>query len=559
MEIDDIILKYVLQNAIKFDGKAQVGAVIGKVFSEQPELKAQSKELSKKIQETIKEISKLSVEEQTAKLKELAPELLEKKKVEKNQLQELDNAEMGKVVTRIPPEPSKYNHLGHAMSFLINYMYAKKYEGKCILRFEDTNPNTSEQEYVDAMKSDVLEYLDIEVDKTVFASDDLPKFYEYADKLIDDGKAYFCVCPSNKMRDNRQKGIACSCSKADIEATKKGWKEMLDSKHEEGKAVLRLRGDMESDNHVMRDPIIFRINYAEHYRQKDKYCVWPMYDFENAIEDSINGVTHVMRSSEFGKMRIELQTYIKELLGLPNQEVIHYGRINIIGTVSQGREIRAMIEEGKVSGWDDPRLVTLRALKRRGIDPRTFRNLVYKVGLSLAPTNLDWDIVSAENRKIIDKEVNRYFFIENPKLIKIKGAPEQEVKLELHPDFEDRGHRAFKTNDSFYIAEKDLKVLKKGKLYRFMDCLNFVKKGDEFVFDSLEYEKYKDKGERIMHWLPAEGNIDVEILMPDSSVIKGLGECTMANIAEGEVIQAERYGFMRLDDKKTMRFWYTHK
>lgn len=562
MDLDNLILKYALQNAVRYEGKAQVGAVIGKVFSEQPELKKQAKDLGKKAHKITKEVNNLSLEKQKEKLKELAPELMEKKKVkERKELPELEGAVMGKVVTRIPPEPSKYNHIGHAYSFLINYMYAKKYNGKCILRFEDTNPLTSKQEFVDAMKSDVLDYLEIKPDKILFASDDMPLFYKHAKDLIKVGKAYVCKCKKDKMRELRQKGVACECRDKDFIENLEQWELMLNRKFKEGDAVLRLVGDMESLNHVMRDPVIFRIVYANHYRQGEKYAVWPMYDFENAIEDSVNGVTHILRSSEFGTMRIELQNYIKSLLGLPKQIIKHYGRFNIIGATTKGREIREKIEKGEVNGWDDPRLVTLRSLRRMGIDKRTFTALVYKVGLSLAHPNIDWQAIATINRKIIDKDVNRYFFIEDPKLIEIHYAPELEVSLDLHPDFPNGKKRKFKTHDEFYIAKKDFDF-KEGKLYRLMDCLNFTKEGNRFTIDSLDYEKYKDNGEKIIHWLPKQDDLlKVEIMMPDTTVVTGIGEPLMKKIEIGRVVQAQRFGFMRLDKKEggKLFFRYTHK
>ncbi|MFH1505458.1 MAG: glutamate--tRNA ligase [archaeon] len=559
--MDDIIEKYALQNAIKFDGNARVGAVIGACIQEKPKLKDKLKELSAKVREIVMHINELSVEEQTAKLEAIAPELLEKKEKKKKDLPELPNAVPGKVVTRIPPEPSKYNHIGHALSFLLNYIYAKRYKGKSILRFEDTNPAAAKQEYVDAMKQDVLEYLDIKPDKTVFVSDDMATFYELAEKLINKKDAYVCFCDRDKMKELREKGNACDCRRHGTKKNLEEWKNMLDRKYLEGKAVLRLKGDMKSKNYVMRDPVIFRIALEKHYRQKDKYAVWPMYDFENAVEEHLCGITHILRSSEFGLMRIELQNYIKDLLGFKKQTVVQYGRFNIVGAVTQGREIRELIEKKQVSGWDDPSLVTLRALKRRGIIKEMFYELVKEVGLSKTPTNIDWTRIAAINRRLLDQSVNRYFFIEDPVKIKIEGAPKQNIQLKLHPDHPKRGYRNFKTHEEFYITKKDLKELEYNKLYRLMDCLNF-RKSKDFKFDSTDYHKYKMEGEKIMHWLPvSKDNINIEVLMPDHSIIKGIGENSISKLEEGDIIQAERFGFIRLDEKtKTkLKFWFTHK
>ncbi|MBN2423149.1 glutamate--tRNA ligase [Candidatus Woesearchaeota archaeon] len=563
MNLDVEIRKYALQNAIKFSGRANPGAVIGKLLSTNPELKTKIKDIAKQVNKIIKEISKLSLEEQTSQLQELAPELLEKKKKEsKKELPKLKNAENGKVITRIPPEPSKYAHIGHAMSFLINYLYAKKYNGKCLLKFEDTNPEKCTKEFADAMEEDIIGYLGIKPDKIIYISDDMDYMIQKAEELIKKNKAYVCFCDREKMQDLRHKGKECECRAHSAEKNTEEWDNMKNRKHKEGKAVLRLKGNMESDNHVMRDPVLFRINYTGHFRQKNKYCVWPMYDFENPVEDCKYEVTHIMRSSEFGKMRNELQNFIKELFGWEKQTITHYGRININGSISSGREIRKLIEEGKVSGWDDPSLVTLKALKRRGIVKEALYELVHQVGMSLAPTNIDWTVLSTINRHILDPEVNRYFFIQEPIKIQIKNSPEQKLKLKQHPDFPERGTRIFKTHDRFYIEKKDYNDFKDNSLNRLMDCLNFTKEKKGFAFHSTEYGKFKDKGKKIIHWLPVSDNLtNVEIRMPDNEIIKGLGESNLNDLKQGEIIQFQRFGFCRLDkkNKDKLEFWFTHK
>ncbi|MCK4589380.1 MAG: glutamate--tRNA ligase [Nanoarchaeota archaeon] len=561
----DLILKHTLKNAIDFGGKANPGAVLGRVLSENPALKKDIAALRKDIEIVIKGISKLTLDEQKEKLKSLDPSLLKvkKKKKKKKSLPELPGAKMGKVVTRIPPEPSKYNHLGHALSFLMNYMYAKKYKGKCVLRFEDTNPDKAEQEYVDAMKEDVLEYLGIKPSETVFVSDDMDKFYSLAEKLIKDKKAYVCFCEREKMQELRHKGSGCDCRGVSAKKNLEEWKKMLVGKFKEGKATLRLKIDMSAKNQVLRDPVIFRIALTPHYRQKKKYKVWPLYDFENAVEDSICGVTHILRSNEFGRMRGELQDYIKEILGFEKQVVVEYGRFNIKGKLTKGREIRELIEKKKVSGWDDPRLITLKALKRRGIVKEAYYELLNEVGITPSETNLDFGVLAAINRRILDPQVNRYFFIQLKKKIKIKGAPKLESKVPLHPDFKKRGFRKFKTGEDFYIAAKDLARLSSGKVHRLMDCVNFEVDKGGFKFHSKDYEEFKKAVNKgiIIHWLPvSEKAVKVEVVMDDYSRLKGIGESGLRNLKVGDVIQFERAFFAKLDKKSKdkFEFWYLH-
>ena len=563
----DSIRKLALQNAIKFNGKANPGAVIGHMLATQPELKPKIKELAKDVNEIIREINKLPLEKQRQELEATAPELLKEKPAEKTGLKELPNAEQGKVITRMAPEPSKYNHIGHALTFILNYMYAKKYDGKCILRFEDANPEKVTKEFVDEMKKDIIEYLGIKPDKTVFVSDNMELYYKYAEELISKEKAYACFCKQESMRDLRHKGMECKCRNKDAETNLKEWKEMLKGKYKEGQCSLRIKGDMGSENHVMRDSVIFRIVTKPHYSKKTKYKIWPMYDFYNSIEDSTLGITHILRSNEF-MLRGELQNYIKELLSLKKQTVVEYGRFNVIGAVTQGREIRELIESKKYLGWDDPRLVTLRALKRRGITKETFYELAKEVGISPSPTNIDFQLIAKINRRLLDKEANRYFFIQKLEKIKIKDAPEKEVLIELHPDFKGRGQRKLKTNDEFYIEDK----LEKNKVYRLMHLFNF--KNNKFISEDMD----ESLNAKMIHWLPAGKElVKTEIVMPDTKIIKGLAEPGIKDVKANDVVQFERFGFCRLDRIETFEererfrkskafskenkyiFWFTHK
>jgi glutamyl-tRNA synthetase len=568
MGMKEDILLYALENALKFSGKANPGAVVGKILSKYPKLKSDMKSLSSDISKIIKDVNAMSLESQQkaydAMPKEMKESKEQKKKEQKehrHELPDLPDAVKGKVVTRIPPEPSKYAHIGHALSFLINYMYAKKYDGKCLLKFEDTNPEKCKKEFADAMEDDILNYLEIDAE-VIYISDHMDYMYSEAEKLIKMGKAYVCLCNREEMQDHRHKGEECCHCSAKPEEVMMLWKQMLAGKYKAGDAVLRLKADMKADNQVMRDPVMFRISFSPHFRHGEKYCVWPLYDFENSVMDCKFGVTHVLRSSEFGEMRNELQAYIKKLLGFEPQTVVHYGRFNIRGSVSQGREIRQMIEQGKVEDWDDPSLVTLKALRRKGIVKETLIELVYQVGLSLTQTNIDWTVVEALNRSILDKRAKRFFFIDDPKEIKIKGAPIQDIDLKLHPEEEERP-RHFETGESFYVTSRDHALFEEGKIIRLMDCLNFVKDDKGFKYHSLEHEEFKGKGNLIIHWLPAEKTdlVHVDVRMPDSRIASGICEPLVRKCREGDIVQFARFGFCRLDkiEKDKLIFWFTTK
>ena len=557
-ELQSKIYIFTLENALKHNGHADKGAIIGKVIALDNSLKTSIKEWQVLIDKSISKISTHSEDQIKEELKLKDKGRFEGLSVKhKKDFSELPNAVMGKVVTRIPPEPSKYSHIGHALSFLINYIYAKKYEGKSVLRFEDTNPGKANWDYVkDCLAS--LEYLGIVPDKTVYVSDDMEIFYDYAKKAIELDKAYVCFCEKEKISDLRAKGIACECSKASKETNLKEWEKMKSGEYEEGKCTLRLRIDMKSNNFVMRDPSIFRIIKKPHYKQGTKYFAWPMYDFENSIEEHLCGITHVLRSNEFGSMRIELQDYIKELFGLNKQTIIQYGRFNVEGATTQGREIREMIESGKLLGWDDPRLVTVKALKRRGIIKETFWELAKQVGLSPTPTNLNWTLISSVNRRFLDASVPRFFLIKDPVKIVISGAPTETVRIKKHPN-QNMGERLFNTSQEFIIEKSDFEKLEEGKIYRLIDCLNFTKTKEGFSFHSKEYENFP-KNSMIMHWLPVnDSNVNVKVMMPDANKVKCLAEKSITELKTGDIIQFARFGFCRLDNKDEMLFYYSHK
>ena len=557
--LKETITKYALQNAVKYKDKANPGAVIGKVFAEHPELKEKAQDLSREVIKIIKDINRLSLEKQEKKLQELAPELLEKKEKaeEKDIFAFLNIREGQKIVTAFPPEPSKYPHIGHAKAIILNYELAKRHNGTFILRFEDTNPELAEEEFY-KIHLDNYAWLGIKPDKIDHASDYMEEFYKYAEKMINENHAYICSCRQETIKENRAKGMECEHRYSQPDKNLEMWQLMFKSKS--GKYVLRLKGHMQSPNTTLRDPVIFRIIDEPHPRTRKKYRVWPNYDFENAVMDGIEGITHRLRSKEF-ELRNELQRLLQTLAGFRETNIYEFARFNLEGVESSGRVIRDKVQKKQLIGWDDPSLTTLVALKRRGFLPEAIKEFVLSTGITKTESVLTWDDLIVHNRRHLDAKCNRYFFVENPKEIKVENAPEQNVELKMHPEFNDRGTRNFKTKDNFYVAEKDFKEFKDGKLYRLMDCINFKRAKNKFVFDSLEYEKYKSHGDKIIHWLPVQKDlIKAEVLMPDKKVAKGLAEPMVKNLKLGDIVQFQRFGFCKLDSKEKgkLKFWYTH-
>jgi glutamyl-tRNA synthetase len=532
----ELILKYVLKNAITHKGKAHEKYIVPKLIGEKPELRAEMKELMPKIKKIVSEINSMDVDKQTKMLKKMAPELLEKHE-EKKELPPLQG-DTSKVVVRIPPGPEKYLHIGHAFSFMINYLYAKKYDGMVLLRFEDTNPEKCEIEFYKAIKDD-LKWLGIKWDTEKNETDSMDLYYDRAGKLIKDGNAYVCTCEVEEVRKNRRTRKECGCRDKDGQIEL--WKKMF-SGFKQGEAQLRLRGDMKSNDASFRDPMLFRINDTAHCLTGKKYRVWPGYDFANAVEDSESGITHVIRSNEFAT---GLQKHIRKLLGYKTQpDYLEYTRYNIIGAITKGRVIREMIKTGQATGWDDPKLVTVMALKRRGIVPQTFIDLIHDIGLTKSKTNITWDKITSANRGNIDPVSKRYFFVPDPVKIKVKNAPERTVKLSLHPD-KKAGFRTIKTSGTFYVPKQEAK-----KEFRLKDLYN-VKMANhkEGVYRGEEFTDVPK-----IQWVTDE-NVKVEIMTPDG-LVEGLGERDVSKIKSGETVQFERFGFCRKDNGK---FVFCHR
>ena len=547
--MEDTIRAYAVQNASRFNGKANPGAVLGKILSEKPELRKDIASIKSKVAEIVAEINSLSIEEQQDLLRRHPPKEVKKKEADMFEFIDIK----GRVTTAFPPEPSKYPHIGHAKALVINYELAKRNNGSFILRFDDTNPKLVKKKFYDIHLEDYA-WLGIKWDKLDYGSSHMEEFYRYAEVLISQDDAYVCSCPQELIRDNRFRGRACRCRSNNTEENLALWKQMFSSA--EGSLILRLKIDLKHKNTTMRDPSIMRIIDFPHPLCKKRYRVWPTYDFETTLMDSLGRITHRIRTKEF-EMRNELQRYIQEKLGFSPTSIYEFARFNLEGVESSGRIIREKIEKHELIGWDDPSLTTLRALRRRGFLPEAIKEFVLSTGITKAESTLTWDTLITYNRRILEPDAERYFFVHDPVKIIIRGAPEKRLKLRLHPD-NDLGYRDFRTSDRFYIAKKDLDRLKQGKIHRLMDCLNFRVEGNSFVYDSDDIGSFRSNQGNIIHWLPADSIIRAEVLMPDKALVKGYAESGISNLRENDVIQFARFGFCRLDSKRSNRFWYTH-
>ncbi|MEM5793074.1 MAG: glutamate--tRNA ligase [Candidatus Aenigmatarchaeota archaeon] len=550
--MDEIILKYTLMNAVQYGGKANEKAVIGKIIQENPNLKKNMKKTIEEVKKVIKEVNSWPLEKQKLKLKELGIKIEKREKEEKHELPDLPNAIEGRVVTAFPPEPSKFPHLGHAKAALINYLYAKKYKGKFILRFEDTNPELAKNEYYEAIL-DGLKWLGIEWDQLDYISDHIEKYYKKTEELLQKDQAYVCFCKSEEIKKMRKEMKECPCREFKPQKNLEEWKRMLSGEIKEGEASVRLKISMSHINAAMRDPSIMRIIDKEHPRTGKKFRVWPMYDFGTAMMDSWEGVTHRVRSKEF-ELRKELQAYIQKLMGYPVTYIDEIARFNLEGVESSGRKIRELINKGELRGWDDPRLTTLMALRKRGFQPQAIKEFLLSTGMTKTESTIKWDKFESFNRRILDPIANRYFAVFDPIKISINDAPKiLEVSEPLHPDYPERGDRIIPVDTrDILISSEDFNKYK-GEKVRLIGLFNVIL-GDKCKFAGTEISHEMPK----IQWV-SRGSRKIEALMNDGKIIYGIGEPEIERLKEGEIVQFMRLGFFRLVDRNKMLFYFTHK
>ncbi|MDE1828345.1 MAG: glutamate--tRNA ligase [Candidatus Micrarchaeota archaeon] len=558
------IRKYSVKNAIEY-GKANEKSVFGKVISEFPETKSDMKGLMEEISRIVSEVSRL---DKASLEKEFEAHREEFEKAQRIKAKEsvpkfvLEGAVKGDFATRYAPAPNGYMHIGHAKAALMASEFAKIYEGRIFLYFDDTNPEKDKKEYVDAMKED-LSWMGIHFDDEYYASDNVGLIYAHARKLLGQGDAYACECDAETVSKNRFAGIEC------VHRTRAGsenmriFEGMLAGKYDEGKVAIRFRGEMKSQNTALRDPVILRIKKEMHYRQGEKYIVWPTYDLNTPIMDSMHKVTDVIRSKEF-ELRDELARRILKALGLDAPRIHSESRLVITDNITHKRELNKLIAEGELWGYDDPRLVTVSALRRRGIAPEAIRKFVLRSGMSKTDGKIDVSMLLDENRKVVDRIAKRLFFVEDPVKVRIEGGRETAVKMNLLPEKED-GLRQYVVGNVLYISRKDAESISVGDKIRFKDLFNVEVsnlKGDI----TCKFIGGDQKGTRTVQWV-SEGNyIAAKLVIPGKLLIngefnkdslaqiQGFAEGYAQNIGQGEIVQFERVGFFRLDDRKQMLF-----
>ncbi len=561
-DTEKFIKAIALKNSVEHDGKSQAHAVVAKIAGSKPELRSQVKELMPEINAIVQKINAMPLAEQKSLLEELAPgEMATKKLTVGQQLPPLEGAVQGKVVTRFPPEPNGYPHIGHAKAAIIDEEYARMYGGKLILRFDDTNPLKEKLEYYDAIAQG-LEWLGVKPDIVKNTSDDIELLQSYGRKLVELGGAYICTCSQDKVHDLRAKGLPCECRRDHAIALDRVRK-MFDGSYGESGAIVRFKGEMADQNTAMRDPALFRIVEGDHPRLGTKVRVWPTYDFAAPIEDSIDGVTHAIRTKEY-ELRNALYFAVLERLQLRKPYLLEFSRLEFEGLPVSKRKIRPLIDNGTIKSWDDPRLPTLAAFKRRGFVPEAIRKFVLSLGFTLAETKPPIESLEAFNRKLIDPTSPRVFFVKNPVEVHIKDAPEEEVVLKNHPTDVTLGTRKVKASDKFYIAGDDTANLKVGDEIRLIELSNIKITGVDprLITAEVQGGEIRQSMQKIQ-WIAKNDIVEYKVLIPKAlylgeeynmnslEIARGFTESFVSGLKPDTQIQFVRFGFCRIDDGKT--------
>jgi glutamyl-tRNA synthetase len=558
--------KYALHNAVKFDGKASMGAVFGKVLSTHPEAKKDIKKTKKTVAAVIKEVNETALDKIKCQLTVEAPELVgEKPKQKRTGLKELPEYPNKPYTFRFAPSPSGPLHIGHAYILLLNYLYAKKYHGKFILRIEDTNPDNIYEPGYDLITKDAEWLTDGNVAEVFVQSDRMELYYTHALRLIEEGYAYVCTCEAETFRSLIKDKNACACRTQDMNEATTRWEKILTT-FKQGEAVVRFKTDVKHKNPAMRDFPILRINENPHPRQGKKYRVWPLMNFSVTIDDMDLGVSHALRGKDHAD-NAKRQALIHEVLKVTTPVAVSVGRINFTGTDVEvsASKTRAMIEAGQIEDWEDIRLPFVGAMRRRGYTAAAFQRWTTEMGTTQNDKTVDihefLKSLNAFNKVQIDKDADRFFFVQDPVEVTIKNSPNKHIVMDRHPDLR-KGGRTFETTTEFYLAKKDVDDFADNELYRLIDCCNFKRDGDEFLFVSEDYDTYKKDGKKILHWLPKkEDVVKVEVLMSDNTLANGYGEDEIAELELGALVQFERFGFCKLDEinGNVYRFRYCHR
>ncbi|RIA91589.1 glutamate-tRNA ligase [Glomus cerebriforme] len=495
----------------------------------------------------------------------------------------LIDAQVGKVVTRFPPEPSGYLHIGHAKAAMLNHYFAQEYKGKLIVRFDDTNPTKEKEEFEESIKED-LALLEIYPDQVTYTSDSFDILYQYAIKIIEKGLAYVDDTDVSTMRKQRMDGIPSKSRDLSVQENLARFKEMTEGSEFGLKCCLRAKIDMSNPNKALRDPVIYRCNLDSHHRTGNKWKVYPTYDFACPIVDSIEGVTHALRTIEYRDRNPQYDWFLKSL-ELRKVHVWDFSRMNFVYTLLSKRKLQWFVNQGLVSGWDDPRFPTIRGIRRRGMTVEALKQYILTQGASQNDVTLEWDKLWALNKKVIDPIAPRHTSIIKQYIVKtsILGGPDNSYSKEIakHKKNPDVGKKQTWFSSSIWIEQDDAKTFEKDEEITLMDWGNAIVKtihksetnpdivtGLELLLNlEGDFKKTKKK----ITWIADTTNVsevvlvdydylitkrkleeddDVEEFITEKSEFldDALTDHNVKELKKGEIIQFERRGYYILDN-----------
>lgn len=546
--------KYALENAVKHGGKATPGAVIGKIMAENADLRQRAKDVPSVANAVVADVNAMSPDAQAAAFAEVEGTLVKReKKEQEGPLKPLPNAEKGKVVLRLAPNPSGPPHFGHGRGMVIMDEYRRMYDGQFVLRFDDTD-TTVKPPWMPAyeMFPETVGWLCHKpADKVIRASDHMARYYEVAEACFRVDGLYVCECEGDAFRALKEKAEPCPHRGRTPDENLAVWTRMLRGEFRRGAAVVRVKTDIAHKDPALRDWVAFRIAEEPHPLVGDAYKVWPLLDFQSAVDDHDEGVTHIIRGKDLRDSTAK-QRFLYEHMRWTYPETTYWGRVSVheFGKFSKSI-LQDAIKRGEYSGWDDPRLPTFPALRRRGFSPEGIRNFWLSFGITEKDIAASIVTLEAENKKVLEPIANHYFFVPAPTRLHVLGV-EGELRAHsmFHPDQPEKGTRPIPlAAPEVLVSRHDLGALDAGAAVRLKDLANvrLAATREQATYEGVEVAWIRQERATILQWVPAEGALPARLVMPDASIVEGVAEPALAKEPVGAIVQLERIGFARVD------------
>jgi glutamyl-tRNA synthetase len=543
---------HALFNALKHDGDADVGAVMGPLMGENPDFRPHGDAVPGVVAPVVERVNGMDAAEQRARLEALDPDLLAEldadDEADEQTLPDLPNVEAYETVRmRAAPNPNGPWHIGHARMPAVIGTYKERYDGAFVVRFDDTDPETKRPDLAayGAILDDIA-YLGFEPDDVLKASDRVQTYYDHARDLIDAGGAYTCSCPQAEFSELKNAGEACPHRDKSAAATHEEFDAMVAGDYASGEMVLRVRTDIEHKNPALRDWVAFRLVDTPHPRpEASQYRCWPMLDFQSGVDDHLLDITHIIRGIDL-QDSAKRQRFVYDYFGWEYPEVVHWGHVNVdaYDVKLSTSTLKEMVEAGELDGWDDPRAPTLASLRRRGIRGEAVVEAMTELGTSTANVDLSMSSVYAKNRDIVDDESDRRFFVRDGVEKAVIAGPTAGTPP-LHPDHEERGRREIPVRGAVLVEPDDVPPNGRRVWLKGYGCVRHTRDAFEFTGDDIDVVREGDVD--VVHWVPADGSLPVRMRTMDGDV-SGRAEPGFADCDVDEVVQFERVGFVRVDD-----------